>query len=219
MNTQTSDSRGGLMVLLATGAIISAMFVVHQFPLATRQNLLSESGPFETLSAIGYALCITLMLVLWGLRATLRRWYFTAVFALFAARELDLDKKPFTEGLLKSRQYIGDTVSLGERAISALVLLAIIATVMTLLIREIGRFSRTLLRRSPAAIAVLAGLLFIVGSKMIDGLGRKLAPYGIELSDGMTQTLSLTEEIGEMGIPIMFAIAIYLSALRKKETI
>ena len=218
MSTQTSP-RDGLMVLLAAGAVFAAIVAVAQILLGTQKALLVEGGLIETLSAVGYAICIGLMLAFWGLRATLTRWYVVAMLALFAARELDMDKRPFTEGLLKSRQYIGDTVPAGERIVSAILLLAIIATVITLLWRETGKFIATLMRRHPAAVATLAGLLFIVGTKMIDGLGRKFAPYGIELSDGLNQSLAVIEEVGDFGIPLMFAIAIYLSSTRKVETV
>lgn len=153
-----------------------------------------------------------MMLVFWGLRLTRKRWYFAVLLALFAGRELDLDKSAFTEGVLKSRQYIGDTVSAGERFVSTLILLGIIATLVFLLRRETLLFLRGLRTRNASAYAVLVGLLFIVVYKAIDGLARKLAPFGIDVSQNLERTAGLVEEIGELGIPIMFGLAIVLSS-------
>lgn len=199
-------------VIAAPLAIFALMFAMNQLPLDTQSNLLREGGLIETLSVIGYGICILLMFLLWGLRQTRARWYFPVMMALFAGRELDMDKIPFTEGLLKSRQYIGDTVPTGERIITSLILLAIIATVLTLIWRETRRFARGLRMRSPAAFAVLIGILFIGVYKTIDGLGRKLLGFGIEISQNLDRTAALIEEIGELGIPVMFGLAIIISS-------
>lgn len=211
MSRTSPPFTGRTAVITAALLIFALMFVVNQLPLQTQTALLREGGLIETLSVIGYGICIALMLVLWGLRPTLKRWYFAVMMALFAGRELDLDKIPFSEGLLKSRQYIGDTVPTGERIIAALILLGVIATVLTLLRRETGRFVRGLRARSAAAYAVLIGILFIGAYKTIDGLGRKLAPFGIDISQNLDRTAALIEEIGELGIPLMFGLAIVLS--------
>lgn len=202
---------GGRYVLLGVLATVAAMAFVATLPEPRQTALVAEGGLFEGLSVAGYLLCLALFLLLWGPLATLARWYLPLILALFAARELDLDKRPFTEGLLKARQYTGDSVETPELVLSALLLLAILASLATLLRRETGRFLRGLRRLDPAALSVLVGLLFLVGYKALDGLGRRLEPFGIELGESLDQMLLLVEEIGEAGIPLMFAIAICLA--------
>ena len=77
---------------------------------------------------------------------------------------------------------------------------------------ETAAFIRGIAARRSASIAVLAGLVFAVLSKTIDGLDRKLEPLGVSFSSATNQTFSVLEEVGEMGIPLMFGIAIYLSS-------
>ncbi|UWR21696.1 hypothetical protein [Sulfitobacter sp. S190] len=210
--TTHAPRTGGRLVLWSAVAVFAVMAMIAALPLATQKTLLTEGGPVETLSVIGYAICIALLFVLWPLAEVARRWYFVVLLALFAGRELDLDKAPFTEGLLKARQYTGDTVGPVELVISAAILLAIILTCLILLRRETGRFIRGLAARSPAAAATLLGVLFIGVYKAIDGLARKLEPFGITVSEDLNNLISVIEEVGELGIPLMFAVAIILSA-------
>ncbi|QUJ76878.1 hypothetical protein KDD17_02110 [Sulfitobacter albidus] len=89
---------GGLWVALGTLATFATMAVVSLLPMPTQLSLLAEGGLFETLSALGYGVCIALMFLLWPTSEIRRRWYFPVVFALFAGRELDLDKIPLPKG-------------------------------------------------------------------------------------------------------------------------
>ncbi|MCX7567234.1 hypothetical protein OS189_12855 [Sulfitobacter sp. F26169L] len=199
---------------LVFGAVALGLLIVGVAVLLPGQTVYAaalEGGPIETLSVIGYGVAIVLMLALWGPRATLRRWYFPTMLALFAGRELDLDKRSFTEGLLKSRQYIGETVPLGERILSTVVLLLILAVIFTLIKRETRPFLRGLRNRNAAAYAVLAGIIFIGVFKTLDGLARKLEPFGVTISDHASQIATIAEELGELGIPVLFSIAIILA--------
>lgn len=212
MTARAAHPRGNALVLAATASVFALMAIVGALPLSARKPLLTEGGPVETLSAIGYIVCIGLIVALWPRAETRARWYFPVVLALFAGRELDLDKRPFTEGLLKARQYTGDTVPTGELIWSSALLLAILATLAILLWHETKPFLRGLARRSPVALAVLVGVVFIGFYKAIDGLGRKLAPFGITISEDLNNSIAVVEEIGELGIPLMLGIAIVLAA-------
>ena len=43
------------------------------------------------------------------------------------------------------------------------------------------------------------------------GLARKLEPFGITLGQDQIDLAYVIEEVGELGIPLMFAVAIYLT--------
>ena len=43
------------------------------------------------------------------------------------------------------------------------------------------------------------------------GLARKLEPFGITLGREQIDLAYVIEEVGELGIPLMFAVAIYLT--------
>lgn len=206
----TASQRQGWTLLLTLGlAFAMQMFTVNTLPVATQETLLAEGGFYESLSVVGYLLCIAALV--WTLRgAVLRFWYLPLVLAVMAARELDLDKSLFTRGLFKARQYTGDDVPLGERLVAALILAIIICAILLMLWRHVRPFLAALFQGRAWAGAVLLGIGFTVAYKLLDGIARKLAPLGIEISADAERTAFVVEEIGELGIPVMFLAAILL---------
>lgn len=210
MTQAFASSRAGWWVILALILAFAAqMVVVNGLPAATQTTLLAEGGFYESLSVVGYILCI--LALVWTLRAAvLRVWYLPLVLAVMAARELDLDKSLFTRGLFKARQYTGEGAPLGERLIAGLILALIVTAILLMLWRHARPYLAALFRGRAWAGAVLLGIGFTVAYKLLDGIARKLAPLGIEVSADAERTAFVVEEIGELGIPVMFLVAILL---------
>ncbi|QZP17758.1 hypothetical protein K6112_07020 [Methylophilales bacterium] len=174
--------------------------------VAQQKNLLTEGGLFESLTVYLYIFCIILICLRWPLQKILSSWYLSALIILFALRELDYDKAHFTHGVLKSRQYFSDLVGLPEFLIS-IVMLIFILTVLTLIVlRERHNFIKGVVDLKQSQLAVLASIILVIVTKTIDGMERK---FGIDLSPAGERFALIIEEVGEMGIPIMFAIAIF----------
>lgn len=205
-----ASRRMGWALLLGLLAFFAVqMVIVNALPAATQTTLLAEGGFYESLSVLGYLLGIAALI--WTLRgAILRVWYLPLVLAVMAGRELDLDKSLFTRGLFKARQYTGDNVPLGERLIAGLILAVIVTAILLMLWRHARPFMAALIRGRAWAGAVLLGIGFTVAYKLLDGIARKLAPLGIEISADAERTAFVVEEIGELGIPVMFLAAILL---------
>ena len=60
---QNTVTGGKAIVLGMTVLVFAMMAVVAQLPMPMQDSLLAEGGPFETLSVVGYGLCILLMFV------------------------------------------------------------------------------------------------------------------------------------------------------------
>ena len=210
MTQAFASSRAGWWVILALILAFAAqMVVVNGLPAATQTTLLAEGGFYESLSVVGYILCI--LALVWTLRGAVQRvWYLPLVLAVMAARELDLDKSLFTRGLFKARQYTGEGVPLGERLIAGVILALIVTAILLMLWRHARPYLTALFRGRAWAGAVLLGIGFTVAYKLLDGIARKLAPLGIEVSADAERTAFVVEEIGELGIPVMFLVAILL---------
>lgn len=210
MTQAFASSRAGWWVILALILAFAAqMVVVNGLPATTQTTLLAEGGFYESLSVVGYILCI--LALVWTLRGpVLRVWYLPLVLAVMAGRELDLDKSLFTRGLFKARQYTGEGVPLGERLIAGLILALIVTAILLMLWRHARPYLTALFRGRAWAGAVLLGIGFTVAYKLLDGIARKLAPLGIEVSADAERTAFVVEEIGELGIPVMFLVAILL---------
>ena len=179
-----------------------------------QKKLLAEGGLFESLTVYLYIFCLILICIRWPSQKILSSWYLSALIILFALRELDYDKAHFTHGVLKSRQYFSDLVSLPELLISIAVLIFILTVLTLIVLKERNNFIKGVINLRQSQLAVLTSIILVIITKTIDGMERK---FGIDLSPSGERFALIVEEVGEMGIPIMFAIAI-LSWRNKKQT-
>ena len=179
-----------------------------------QKNLLTEGGLFESLTVYLYIFCLILICLRWPWQKILSSWYLSALIILFALRELDYDKAHFTHGVLKSRQYFSDLVGLPEFLISLAVLIFIFTVLLFIVLRERNNFIKGVINLRQSQLAVLASIILVIVTKTIDGMERK---FGIDLSPLGERFALIVEEVGEMGIPIMFVIAI-LSWRNKNQT-
>ena len=209
-----ASSESYLCLYSALSLIFSIMGFLTLLDAEQQKNLLAEGGLFESLTVYLYIFCLILICVKWPWQKILSNWYLSALIILFALRELDYDKAHFTHGVLKSRQYFSDLVSLPELLIS-IVMLIFILTVLTLIVlKERNNFIKGVINLRQSQLAILASIILVIITKTIDGLERK---FGIDLSPSGERFALIVEEVGEMGIPIMFAIAI-LSWRNKNHT-
>jgi len=208
----TPQSYLGLYVGL--GLIFLIIGFLPFLDIEQQKNLLTEGGLFESLTVYLYIFCLILIGVRWPWQKILSSWYLSALIILFALRELDYDKAHFTHGVLKSRQYFSDLVGLPEFLISLAVLIFIFTVLLFIVLREKNNFINGVINFRQSQLAVLASIILVIVTKSIDGMERK---FGIDLSPSGERFVLVVEEVGEMGIPIMFAIAI-LSWRNKNQT-
>jgi hypothetical protein len=207
--------RSGYLVLsFAVLLIVAAIGFLQLLGTEDQERLLAEGGFFENLTVVGYAACLILIGVCWPWSTTQARWYFPALIILFALRELDYDKSQFTVGLLKSRQYFGNLVSIPELVLSVVILIFILSVVASIFLKETRNFISGLIAGETSQLAIMASILLLLTSKSVDGLGRKLAGFNIEVSQSVEQFSYVFEEVGELGIPMMFAVAIVFGRSR-----
>ncbi|MGI9300824.1 MAG: hypothetical protein ACR2PD_10365 [Luminiphilus sp.] len=180
------------------------------------QVLMGESGPIEVASAVGYFACALYMIARGGRDFLVSRGYFVVLTLLFGFRELDFDKAFTTMGILKSRFYLSSDVPIPEKVIGLLVIALIFWTVFQLLRNHFVEFLQGLKQRAPVALGV--GLIFflLAFSKSIDGLARKLKPFGIETSAEVSRWAGSVEEVLELGIPIYMVLTFHAWLSRRR---
>jgi len=203
-----------LGLYLASGLIFLIVGFLPLLDVEQQKNLLAEGGLFESLTVYLYIFCLILICVKWSWQKILSNWYLSALIILFALRELDYDKAHFTHGVLKSRQYFSDLVGLPELLISIVVLIFILTVLTLIVLKERNNFIKGVINLKQSQLAVLVSIILVIVTKTIDGMERK---FGIDLSPSGERFSLIVEEVGEMGIPIMFAIAI-LSWRNKSHT-
>ncbi len=203
-----------LGLYVGLGLIFLIIGFLHFLDIEQQKNLLAEGGLFESLTVYLYIFCLILICVKWPWQKILSNWYLSALIILFVLRELDYDKAHFTHGVLKSRQYFSDLVGLPELLISIVVLIFIFTVLLFIALKERHNFIQGVINLRQSQLAVLASIILVIVTKTIDGVERK---FGIDLSPAGERFALIVEEVGEMGIPIMFAIAI-LSWRNKSQT-
>ena len=213
-NSSYNPPQSYLGLYVGLGLIFLIIGFLPFLDVEQQKNLLTESGLFESLTVYLYIFCLILIGVRWPLQKILSNWYLSALIILFALRELDYDKAHFTHGVLKSRQYFSDLVGLPELLVSIVVLIFIFSVLLFIVLKERNNFIKGVINFEQSQLAVLASIILIVVTKTIDGAERK---FGIDLSPAGERFALIVEEVGEMGIPIMFAIAI-LSWRNKSQT-
>jgi hypothetical protein len=213
-NSPHNSLQSYLGLYLASGLIFLIVGFLPLLDVEQQKNLLAEGGLFESLTVYLYIFCLILICVRWPLQKILSNWYLSALIILFALRELDYDKAHFTHGVLKSRQYFSDLVGLPELLISIVVLIFILTVLTLIVLKERNNFIKGIIDLKQSQLAVLASIILVIVTKTIDGMERK---FGIDLSPSGERFSLIVEEVGEMGIPIMFAIAI-LSWRNKSQT-
>ena len=198
---------------------ISVLFLIIGFlPFLSHEQqskLLVEHGLFESLSVYLYFLCLILIFITWTWKKILSKWYFSALIILFSLRELDYDKAYFTHGILKSRQYFSELVSITELMISIIILSFIFVVLISIILKERKNFLNGIKSYEQPQLAILTSIIIVAITKTIDGSERK---FGINLSDSIERLTLIIEEVGEMGIPIMFMIAVISNRINKKLT-
>ena len=209
-----NSAQSYLGLYVGLGLIFSIIGFLPFLDVEQQKNLLTEDGLFESLTVYLYIFCLILIWINWPLQKILSHWYLSALIILFALRELDYDKAYFTHGVLKSRQYFSDLVGLPEFLISLAVLIFILTVLLLIVLRERNNFIKGVIDLRQSQLAVLTSIIFVLVTKTIDGMERK---FGIDLSPEGERFALIVEEVGEMGIPIMFAIAI-LSWRNKSQT-
>ena len=203
-----------LWMYLAFGLLILIIGLLSFVGIEQQKKLLIEGGLFESLTVYFYILCLILILIRWPSQKILAKWYFSALIILFTLRELDYYKAHFTHGVLKSKQYFSDMVGLPELLVSISILIFILFVLSSIVLKEKNSFIEGINDLKQSQLAVLASIILVIVTKTIDGAERK---FGIDLSPSGERIALIVEEVGEMGIPIMFAIAI-LSWRDKTQT-
>lgn len=203
-----------LVFILVTFAVALTWLMIQPLPAIT--ELTKENGPIESASAIGFAVCA---LAVWTRAGTSvpTKALISILMLVLTSRELDLDKRLFTRGLFKSSQYLKDDVPFAEKIISAIILLSIIGCFIALIIRERHTLRAALSRWHAGTWALAVTLLFAAIAKSLDGIGRKLAPLGIDVPKDLSRYLSGVEELMELTIMVLLLFAI-LAWLRRTET-
>lgn len=189
--------------LIVLFLIFSLTFVLDE---DKRKLLFDEGGIVEVASALGYFLCAGFILYKGKINYFREYHYFLILIVMFGLRELDFHKRFTTMGILKTRFFISNEVSVTEKLVGFLIVLLLLYAIIIIYKKHFRQFIEGLKNHSSIHIGVLI-ILFLLGiSKTLDGISRKLGSFGKEIGAHTYQHIEALEEVLELGIPMVLII-------------
>lgn len=200
-----SQNQKTIILYVLTAMVLAAIFVAGRAMTLEEQKLLfSEQGWVEVLAAVSYVLCAAYFA---ARPERLQLWPYTVLMLLFAARELDFDKR-FTEvGVLKGSFLFSPLVPTHQKLAGGAILVLAIYVLYWIVRHHALPFVKSLLKGELAAIGWAIAIVLLVGSKAIDGLTRKAADFGLTVSTEVEILAWALEEVMELGIGAYILIA------------
>ena len=173
-----------------------------------RQAFYYEHGPVELSTAIALGMGAALF-VLWKSRVGVASWAPALFLLLATARELDADKW-FTDKSLLSTGYYFDNpgVPYAERIIFAAVLCALAVAVLRLPWQCRSEI-REAIRTRPHVRTLTAGLVLLILSQALDGVGRTYTWLtDARLTPEVGGVIGVAEETTELAMALAFLFAV-----------
>ncbi|MFN4128983.1 MAG: hypothetical protein ACK4GC_04095 [Paracoccaceae bacterium] len=200
-----------LSCALALGWLLAGLVSVD-----TTDQVFAESGPVESASALFLILGALALTVDIFRRRDIGRWHLAVLVLAAGLRELDWDKA-FTESGMLSLQLYSGAAPWGQKIAGALVVALLVWAGLRLLRQNLVPWLAGLRGGQVWAWLMASALLLYGVAKTLDGLGRKLAPWGIELSDWANRAGSRSEEGMELLGAILILQVVGLSLLRERS--
>lgn len=180
-------------------------------------SILSEGRSVETVTVAYFVLAIIAWIMLSnGDQDHRRNWHIPVILALMALRELDFDKRFTTEGILQLRLYSGPA-PLIEKLIGAAIIILILICAFRLLVINLPRWFRGLNKGNAASWLVALAVILLFSSKSLDGIARKLEPFGIALAEETIAMTTNAEEFFELIMAMILVMAVVYYAKNRRK--
>ncbi|MFP3382014.1 hypothetical protein [Tritonibacter sp. SIMBA_163] len=186
---------------------------VYYSPLSAA---LHEGGPVEVASAVLWGLCAIMVIYFAPGRVFGSQWQILALFLLLFSREMDFDKRFLDDGILQLRLYSGDAPYL-QKIVGLVVILMVLAVAWRLCRRNLPVLWAEVRRGAAWAWCSCGALGLLVVAKSLDGIGRKLADFGLTLDPQTVATAMIYEELFELFAVVVIVWAISLLEARVRR--
>jgi hypothetical protein len=195
-----------MRVVAALLAIYAAILLAGVWWQGAVVALGRENGVAEWLGLVTFV-----MTALWLAWTCL--WLPAAAAGILTLRELDFHDWFFEPGLLHADLLTSDA-PVRQKAVGLTVALTILAVFVALVWRGGPVLWRAVRARAAWAMALVAGTLLGVVASQLDGIGRRLEPFGIIVPDDLATRFVLLEEILELGFAVCLLFAASQAARR-----
>lgn len=203
-----------LMFALSCGlAVVWCLAFASFVAVKNPQQMFAESGPIESASAMCLIVGALALLGDMILRRNPWRWHLALLVLACGLRELDWDKAFTDRGVLSLGLYL-DSTSMDQKIAGALVVTLLIWAGLRLVRCNLKAWLAGLRGRQLWAWLMTMAITLYVVAKSLDGLARKLAPWGIELSTWINNNAGYAEEIMELFAAVLILQVVGMSLLQ-----
>ncbi len=185
--------------------------------LTGMQAVESEAGLIEVMSGLTLSVALILFCLRTGAQARHAYWYGTTALAFLLAREFDLDKMLFEQGILSVKHYVG-AAPLWQKAAGAVIVSGLAFALYTLVIRGARPLLQGLITLQDWALLFVVAMALLVAGKTLDGAGRKMSDFGVELSLSHQQIALFIEEVAELGAELCILLMVVRMPLQMCQT-
>jgi len=204
-----SDDKKTIRAFMLTGLLLFTLFLISVFlDDQQRKFILEEGGLIESATALGYFVCIVVMIYRGRLTYIKNNHPLFLLIIFFMLRELDFHTRFTTTGILKIRFFTSAQVPLTEKAIGLVVIAILLYVVLMILHSHLRDFLMKLRKKDTLSIGVFITCALLAISQIFDGFYKKLMRLGVEVSTKLSQAATALEEIAELGIPLIIFITL-----------
>ncbi len=196
------------MPLLVMFAVMLVYFGILLLPADRIEIIVAESGFMENAQFLGYIACAIISWIYAKKGLWLSGLSGGAIFAVFALRELDFQKR-FTEmSVTKTSFFINPEITLTVKLVSSAVLVSILILIFFFAKKNYKKLFDSIGSAETWAYTSSIGIALLPISVVLDSLHRWLKDFGIIITEFQHLMIKLSEEMVELLIPLFFLMAL-----------
>lgn len=194
------------LTLFLSALGLAAYCYIQILPDTAAAHALSESGLFEQLSLIFWAMLSIYIIWRWW-PGSADSWAIAMLPLIALAREASLHKSLYGMSVLKFKFYLAPHIALSSKLITGAIVITLISSLFYGLYLACCWLKQGAVKRSSGQF-VLTGIIVLLTTKVLDRMNAILrADFNILLSEHVAETIVVLEESFEMALPLIFLIA------------
>jgi len=197
------------MIWIPAAALLGALALWSITPYGDLRPLLEEGGLIEVTTVLFYLIAAFALCTRLRHRSSSRADIaaLIVVMLFFAARELDLHLRFTGTSVLRVSYYLSGSFGVAK-AVALLLICTFMVSLVFLVVRHAGTFLKRLRARDTTVLAACSFIAVLLLSKVLDRSASILTEdFGVALSIGIYDLIQACEELGELALPVIVAVA------------
>lgn len=188
--------------------VVAVVLWLHIMPVDAARFYVTEEGPIEILSWIGWFLAAGILAVIVWRSAWRRGWWAILLLLCCTLRELDFHRRFTGQSILSTRFFFKGNAPWEQRMLGLFIVLILGYACVRVSLDLLPRWWDGIKRRELASLIMVAVLALVPLSKALDRLHGTLTDFGLWHQKDLPITFSILEEVSEFAMPYFAILAI-----------